>query len=464
MALFGSKTRLPDTPAASAQRPEVVQLAPVSTIRPEDRERLDAVRNRTADTLFKAADTFGTADPAALSSDAFRADVNNAIRQTLQADPQAGFLKAADREWLINDLTAEMCGFGPLEPLLARDDISEIMVNGTGAIHLEIAGSMVQSDIRFRSEDALQRIAKRMVDETGRRVDTSSPICDARLKDGSRINVTLPPIAVDGTILTIRKFRKERLTLEQLVAAGSLSPEAMDVIAVIGRCRLNILISGGTGSGKTTLLNCVSSCIDERERIVTCEDTAELQLQKPHVVRMETRAANAEGTGEITMRQLVRNALRQRPHRIIVGEVRGEEAVDLIQAMNTGHSGSMGTVHANDPRLALSRMEALVRTAPGYQSVPSLNIKRDLADSLDVIIQTEQLIDGKRVVTHVTEVLRVEGETITTEDLIVYDHARGRHIGKGQLRPSFYRVAERYGLAERLASALSTLNMTAREA
>ncbi len=237
----------------------------------------------------------------------------------------------------------------------------------------------------------------------------------------------------------------------------------MDVIAVIGRCRLNILISGGTGSGKTTLLNCVSSCVDERERIVTCEDTAELQLQKPHVVRMETRAANAEGTGEVTMRQLVRNALRQRPHRIIVGEVRGEEAVDLIQAMNTGHSGSMGTVHANDPRLALSRMEALVRTAPGYQSVPSLNIKRDLADSLDVIIQTEQLIDGKRVVTHVTDVLRVEGETITTEDLIVYDHARGRHVGKGQLRPSFYRVAERYGLAERLASALSTLNMTARE-
>ncbi|WP_245261964.1 CpaF family protein [Ancylobacter sp. FA202] len=444
-------------------KPELIQLAPVSTIRAEDRERLDAVRNRTADTLFKAADTFGPADPAALNSDAFRAEVNNAIRQTLQSDPQAGFLKAADREWLINDLTAEMCGFGPLEPLLARDDISEIMVNGTGDIHLEIAGAMVQSDIRFRSEDALQRIAKRMVEETGRRVDTSSPICDARLKDGSRINVTLPPIAVDGTILTIRKFRKERLTLEQLVAAGSLSPETMDVIAVIGRCRLNILISGGTGSGKTTLLNCVSSCVDERERIVTCEDTAELQLQKPHVVRMETRAANAEGTGEVTMRQLVRNALRQRPHRIIVGEVRGEEAVDLIQAMNTGHSGSMGTVHANDPRLALSRMEALVRTAPGYQSVPSLNIKRDLADSLDVIIQTEQLIDGKRVVTHVTDVLRVEGETITTEDLIVYDHARGRHVGKGQLRPSFYRVAERYGLAERLASALSTLNMTARE-
>ncbi len=463
MALFGTKTKLPDLPAVSTHKPEVIQLAPVSTIRPEDRERLDAVRNRTADTLFRAADTLGPSDPAALNSDAFRAEVNNAIRQTLQADPQAGFLKAADREWLVNDLTAEMCGFGPLEPLLARDDISEIMVNGTGDIHLEIAGAMVQSDIRFRSEDALQRIAKRMVEETGRRVDTSSPICDARLKDGSRINVTLPPIAVDGTILTIRKFRKERLTLEQLVTAGSLSPEAMDVVAVIGRCRLNILISGGTGSGKTTLLNCVSSCVDERERIVTCEDTAELQLQKPHVVRMETRAANAEGTGEITMRQLVRNALRQRPHRIIVGEVRGEEAVDLIQAMNTGHNGSMGTVHANDPRLALSRMEALVRTAPGYQSVPSLNIKRDLADSLDVIIQTEQLIDGRRVVTHVTDVLRVEGETITTEDLIVYDHARGRHIGKRQVRPSFYRVAERYGLAERLTSALSILNMTARE-
>ena len=457
MALFGSKSRPASVtaPAAPAATPQIIHLPTAPAVRPDDMDRLEALRARTAETVLKAA--------GALGPDALRTDVNSAIRQALMADPQAGALKGAQLEWLITDLTAEMCGFGPLEPLLARDDISEIMVNGTNDIHLEVAGAMMKSDVRFRSEDALQRIAKRMVAETGRKVDTSSPICDARLKDGSRINVTLPPVAVDGTILTIRKFRKERLTLSQLVEAGALSKEAAEVVSIIGRCNLNLLISGGTGSGKTTLLNCVSSCIDERERIVTCEDTAELQLQLPHVVRMETRAENAEGAGEITMRQLVSNALRMRPRRIIVGEVRGEEAVDLIDAMNTGHAGSMGTVHANDPRLALSRMEALIRKSKSYEAVPSINIKRALAESLDVIIQTEQLISGKRVVTHVTDVQRLEGDTITIEDLIVYDHARGRHVGNGQIRPSFWRHAERYGLAERLAAALTALNSTARD-
>lgn len=471
MALFGSRSKTPAPAPAPAIGVEAISrvapqpvaasvTAPVlltSGIRQEDRARLSDVRRRLNERLAQNTDLIAQAEAGDIT-ETRREVVSDALRQLLTGDAAYPLMKAAEREWVVNDLAAELVGYGPLEPLLANDDISEIMVVGPNTVYVEIAGQTIQSDISFASEESLQRICRKMVEQVGRRVDISSPMCDARLLDGSRINVVIPPVAVDGTLLTVRKFKKDKLTLEQLVKYGSLNAETMEVISVIGRCRLNVLVSGGTGSGKTTLLNCLTYCIDDAERIITCEDTAELQLQKPHVVRLETRAAGVEGGGEITMDALVKNALRMKPQRIIVGEVRDKAAVDLIQAMNTGHSGSMGTVHANDPRLALSRMEALIRTAKGYESVPAANIRRDLADSLDVIIQTEQLMSGKRVVTYVTEVLRMEGETITTDDLVVYDHAKGRHIGKGQIRPSFFEMARRYGMAERLTQALSALN------
>src|SRR6202044_3616624 len=251
------------------------------------------------------------------------------------------------------------------------------------------------------------------------RVDESSPICDARLADGSRVNAIVPPLALDGPALTIRKFKKDKLTLDQLVKFGAISPEGAEILKIIGRVRCNVLISGGTGSGKTTLLNCITHFIDGDERVITCEDAAELQLQQPHVVRLETRPPNLEGTGAVTMRELVRNCLRMRPERIIVGEVRGPEAFDLLQAMNTGHDGSMGTIHANSPRECLSRLESLI-TMGGY-SLPSKTIREMIVGSIDVIVQAERLRDGSRRITRVTEVIGTEGEVVITQDLVTYE-------------------------------------------
>src|SRR5580704_2911408 len=253
-------------------------------------------------------------------------------------------MSIAEQEHLLQDICNDVLGYGPLEPLLARDDISDIMVNGANRVFIEVAGKVQLTNIRFRDNAQLMNICQRIVSQVGRRVDESSPICDARL--------------LDGPTLTIRKFKKDKLTLDDLVKFGSISPEAARVLQVIGRCRCNVLISGGTGSGKTTLLDCMTAYIDAEERVITCEDAAELQLQQPHVVRLETRPPNLEGQGQITMRELVRNCLRMRPERIIVGEVRGPEAFDLLQAMNTGHDGSRGTLHANNPREALSRLES----------------------------------------------------------------------------------------------------------
>jgi pilus assembly protein CpaF len=303
-------------------------------------------------------------------------------------------------------------------------------------------------------------ICQRIVSQVGRRVDEASPICDARLPDGSRVNVIAPPLALDGPTLTIRKFRKDKLKLDDLVRYGSISPEGARVLAVIGRSRCNIIISGGTGSGKTTLLNCLTAYIDTDERVITCEDAAELQLQQPHVVRLETRPPNLEGQGQITMRDLVRNCLRMRPERIIVGEVRGPEAFDLLQAMNTGHDGSMGTVHANSPREALSRLESLI-TMGGY-SLPSRTIREMIVGSVDVIVQAERLRDGSRRITNITEVIGSEGDVIITQDLLTYEidgedengRIKGRHVGTGIARPAFWDRARYFGLDRELAEAL----------
>ena len=289
----------------------------------------------------------------------------------------------------------------------------------------------------------------------------SSPICDARLPDGSRVNVIAPPLAIDGPALTIRKFKKDRLRLEQLVKYNSITPEGKAILEIIGRVRCNVLISGGTGSGKTTLLNCLTGTIDNDERIITCEDLAELQLQQPHVVRLETRPPNLEGEGEITMRDLVKNCLRMRPERIIVGEVRGPEAFDLLQAMNTGHDGSMGTLHANSPREAISRLESMIMM--GGFSLPVKTIREQITGSIDVIVQAARLRDGSRKITHVTEVLGMEGDVVTLQNVLVYEilgedangKIIGRHRSTGIARPRFWERAEYYGEQHRLAEALA---------
>jgi len=340
------------------------------------------------------------------------------------------------------------------------------MVNGSGTVYIEVLGKIQKTGIRFRDNQQLLNICQRIVSQIGRRVDEASPICDARLPDGSRVNAIVPPLAIDGPALTIRKFKKDKLTLDQLVRFGSITPQGAEILRIIGRSRVNTVISGGTGSGKTTLLNCLTQFIDDDERIITCEDAAELQLQQPHVVRLETRPPNLEGEGQVTMRDLVRNCLRMRPERIIVGEVRGAEAFDLLQAMNTGHDGSMGTLHANNPREALSRLESMI-TMGGY-SLPSRTIREMLCASIDVIIQSARLRDGSRKITHVTEIMGMEGDVIVTQDIFLYDiegeDAKGKIVGRhrstGIGRPRFWDRARYYGEEKRLAVALDSAEAT----
>jgi len=369
-------------------------------------------------------------------------------------------MSIAEQEELLEDICNDVLGFGPLEPLLSRDDIADIMVNGANRTFIETAGKIQLTNIRFRDNTQLMNICQRIVSQVGRRVDESSPICDARLLDGSRVNVIAPPLSIDGPALTIRKFKKDKLTLENLVRFGSISPEGAEILKIIGRTRCNVVVSGGTGSGKTTLLNCLTRYIDDDERVITCEDAAELQLQQAHVVRLETRPPNLEGQGAVTMRDLVKNCLRMRPERIIVGEVRGPEAFDLLQAMNTGHDGSMGTLHANSPREALSRIESMI-TMGGF-SLPSKTIREMICASVDVVVQAARLRDGSRRITHITEVMGMEGDVIITQDVIVFDitgedaHGKliGRHASTGIGRPRFWDRAKYYGEAERLAAAL----------
>lgn len=353
----------------------------------------------------------------------------------------------------------DMLGYGPLEALLERDDIADIMINGPDTTYIETAGKIQKTKIQFRDNQHLTTICQRIVGAIGRRVDESSPICDARLPDGSRVNVIIPPLAVDGSCMTIRKFTKEKLTLEKLVGFDSLTPSCAKLIMAIGRCRVNVLVSGGTGSGKTTMLNCLTKYIDPGERIITCEDACELQLQQPHVVRLETRPPNLEGVGEVTMRDLVKNCLRMRPERIIVGEVRGPEAFDLLQAMNTGHDGSMGTVHANNPRESLSRLENMI--AMGGLNLPLQAVREQIASAVNVIIQVQRLRDGSRKTTHVTEVTGMEGEVVTMQDLFVLDVEGEDDDGKlictqksTGLRPKFYDKARQYGVEELVLDAM----------
>ncbi len=472
MAIFGKNIGLetPVTPRTTLKQdvtavvpssPPVAARMPSPSFAPDEsdgfRQRAAIVGQRWTERLMANADLISVSRSADIVNDASqRNSVRAALAQIAANDP--GNLSRSEREKLIDEITAEVVGYGPIEGLLADDSISEVMVNSADSIYLERNGRIERTSLSFRNEDALLRICRKIVEAVGRTVDAQSPMCDARLKDGSRVNVIIPPVAVDGTCLTIRKFKKDRFVLADMVRLGSMTAETAEVLHVIGRIRVNVVISGGTGSGKTTLLNCLTGVVDANERIITCEDTAELQLQQPHVVRLETRPASNEGTGEITMRSLVRNALRMKPHRIIVGEVRDDAAIDLIQAMNTGHMGSMGTVHANDPRGCLARIEALIRTGAGYQNLPSHIIRKDLADSLDVIVQTQQLPDGRRVITHVSEVFGLEGESIILQDLLRFNYRTEVIEGTGVIKPKIADQAARYGELDRLMRALSTAN------
>jgi pilus assembly protein CpaF len=371
------------------------------------------------------------------------------VTQELQAE--AGIARS-DRERLVRELTDDILGHGPLERLLADDTITEIMVNGPYEVWIERQGKIFRTDVHFSDESHLRRIIVKMVAQAGRRVDESTPMVDARLADGSRVNAVLPPLSLTGPLLTIRKFAKRRLGSTELSRLGTLTPETVDFLDRCVRARLNILISGGTGTGKTTLLNVMSSSIPEEDRVVTIEETAELQLHQRHVLRLESRTRNAEGEGEISIRQLVRNSLRMRPDRIIVGEVRGAEALDMLQAMNTGHDGSLCTLHANTPRDALARAETMVLMA-GYD-LPVRAIRQQVCSALDLIVHIARLRDGSRRVIAISEVMRMEADVITLQDIFTFNQKEisgdGKVIGRLEptgMRPSFLEKFERYGVA-----------------
>jgi len=344
-------------------------------------------------------------------------------------------LSRPERARLFEQIAAEILGFGPLQPLLEDDTITEIMVNGPKNVYIERKGKLHRVPVTFESNDHVMRIIDRIVAPLGRRIDESSPYVDARLQDGSRVNAVIPPISLVGPVLTIRKFSKNPITVEQLVQFGSISNEAIQFLKACVEARLNILISGGTGSGKTTLLNVMSSFIPGDERILTIENAAELQLRQEHVVTLESRPPNIEGRGEITIRDLVMNALRMRPERIIVGECRGGETLDMLQAMNTGHDGSMTTAHANTPRDALSRIETMCLMAG--MELPVRAIREQASSAIDLICQQERMRDGTRKVTYITEVSGMEGDIITMTDIFVFEQT-GMESGKivGRLRPT----------------------------
>jgi pilus assembly protein CpaF len=359
--------------------------------------------------------------------DLVRSELNQVVEE--QAVP----LTSEQRLRLVGDVRDDVLGHGPLERLLEDPAVTEIMVNGPDMVYVEKDGRLTRSDARFTSEEHLRRIIERIVSRVGRRIDESSPLVDARLADGSRVNAVIPPLAFGGSSLTIRKFSKDPFKVHDLIRFGTLTPQMAELLQACVQARLNIIVSGGTGTGKTTLLNVLSSFIPEGERIITIEDAVELQLQQEHIVRLESRPPNVEGRGEVAIRDLVRNSLRMRPDRIVVGEVRGGETLDMLQAMNTGHDGSLSTVHANSPRDAIARLETLVLMAG--MDLPLRAIREQIASAVDLVVQLTRLRDGSRRVTAVTEVQGMEGQTVTLQDAFLFDYsagvdASGRFLGK----------------------------------
>ncbi|MFA4841101.1 MAG: CpaF family protein [Agrococcus sp.] len=428
--------------------PEPTQPAQQEAVPPQI-DGLIRVKQRAADALF--ARIGARLNDPNLSEEQLHVLVRDELISVVEAEQAP--LTGEERQRLINEVRDDVLGLGPLQRLIDDPTVTEIMVNGPDNVYIEQQGKLGRAPVSFTSEDQLRRIIERIVMKMGRRIDESSPMVDARLEDGSRVNAIIPPLAFSGSTLTIRKFAKDPFKVPDLIRFGTLTPQMARLLQACVEGKLNVIVSGGTGSGKTTLLNVLSSFIPSRERIITIEDAVELQLQQDHVVRLESRPSNIEGKGEISIRDLVRNSLRMRPDRIVVGEVRGGETLDMLQAMNTGHDGSLSTVHANSPRDAIARLETLVLMAG--MDLPLRAIREQIASAVDVIVQLTRLRDGTRRVTAVTEVVGMEGQTVTLQDVFLFDYPAGtdlsgRFIGvpiATGVRPKFTERFDDLGIA-----------------
>ncbi len=413
---------------------ERLRQAEVTTGRTEDgkppKDPLDSIRERAQVALF--AKVGSRLNDSSISEEDLAVFVSDELRKVL--DNETAPLTMDERKMLAQQLRDDLLGYGPIQPLLDDPSLTEIMVNGTDPIYVERGGKIVETDIRFASTTHLRRVIDRIVSRVGRRIDESSPMVDARLPDGSRVNAIIPPLAVDGAVLTIRLFAKDPFTMDDLVGIGTLSQPTAEFLKTCIEGRLNVIVSGGTGTGKTTLLNALTSYIPEDQRIITIEDAVELQLQQKHTIRLEARPANVEGRGQISIRDLVRNALRMRPDRIIVGESRSGEALDMLQAMNTGHEGSLSTVHANSPRDAVARLETMVLMA-GVE-LPDKAVREQVASALHLFVHLTRMPDGSRKVTNITEVVGMEGPTVTLQDVYEFDYHGGEEESEGALRPT----------------------------
>ena len=426
LATVRDRAELSDLVAGSATEPGAA--APLKIT-----DALAGVKARAVEELFKRLGS--RINDSSLTESQLHEYVREELLQII--DDEQLLLTGDERARLVQDIEDDALGLGPLQRVLEDPEVTEIMVNGHERIYVERAGKLTLSSLRFTSESHLRRAIERIVSRVGRRIDESSPMVDARLPDGSRVNAVVPPLAVKGSSLTIRKFAKKPFTVENLIEMGSMTPQVAELLRGAVEARLNILVSGGTGTGKTTLLNVLSSFIPDDERIVTIEDAVELQLQQEHVVQLESRPPNIEGSGEITIRDLVRNSLRMRPDRIVVGECRGGEALDMLQAMNTGHDGSISTLHANAPRDCIARLETLVLMAG--MDLPLRAIREQIASAVDLIVQIQRLRDGTRRITHVTEVLGMEQDVVTLQDAFLFDFSAGvdeRGRFRGVQRPT----------------------------
>jgi pilus assembly protein CpaF len=459
MKIFGRRD-LPETgpQLVSHITPSLVLDAPVAPAPPPRPRPLTLVK---ADQMNSALRTraLQQIDPAAVAEMPISA-LQRQLEQVIHdiANEERYELSGREQMRLAEELAQDMMGYGPIEPLLRDDEVTDIMVNAPDSVYVERRGKIELTDVQFRDNEHIAALAQKIVARVGRRIDESSPMVDARLQDGSRVNVIFPPLAIDSPCISIRKFSRRRLGLTEMVENGTMTTGVARMLGIAARARLNVLIAGGTGSGKTMLLNAMSHMIDHGERIVSIEDAAELKLQQRHVIRLETRPSNLEGTGQVTQRDLVHNALRMRPDRIILGEVRGVEAFDMLQAMNTGHDGSMCTIHANSARETLTRVENMVQM--GQAQLPLRAIRQQIVGAIDLIVHVERMHDGQRRVTQITDVCNLEGDIITTNDIALFEFeredAQGHIIGHyraSHIRPSFQSRLEYYNLARTWATA-----------